>query len=58
MPTKAKVTKTSESYHIRLDNALVKRIAARATEENRNFNNTCETLLYEAINKWEEANQR
>jgi len=43
----------SESRHLRLKLDLLARIRRLMEEENRTFNNACETLLYEAIARWE-----
>lgn len=49
----ASKSEKSESCHIRIPMALIERIRVRCREENRTFNNACETLLYEAITVWE-----
>lgn len=43
----------SESRHLRLKVQLIERIGQRMRVENRTFNNTCETLLLEALEQWE-----
>lgn len=50
----AETQANSTSHHIRLKMELAERIHQRMQQENRTFNNACETLLYEAIQLWEQ----
>lgn len=44
----------SESCHLRLKAGVIERIEQRMRQENRTFNNACETLLLEALEQWEQ----